>query len=531
MPTWNFAAVWEGVAEVVPDRDAVVCGDRRVSWAEFRDRAHRLAGHLASAAGAVPGDKVAIDLTNRPEYLETFYAALLLGCVPANVNFRYVADEIHYVLDNSDAKAVVAGPHQAHEVERAVERFPEARRPKLLVAGDDYEKALAAATPVDAARHEPSGDDLVFLYTGGTTGMPKGVMWRNEDLYLGLWAAARPHRPMPPDPVEGARHGNRASTVLPAAPLMHGTGLFATIAALAGAGTAVLVDRPGLDVEAIWDAVERERVQTLTLVGDVFARPLLTALDDNPGRWDLSSLRAITSSGVVFSPETKRGLLRHLDAVSIVDTLGASEGLGPKTIASASDETIAPARFRVSERVRVINEATGLDVVRGSGEVGIVAMGGHIPLGYYKDPEKTRATFKTIGGTRYSVPGDYATVDDDGSVQLLGRGSASINTGGEKVFVDEVELALRKHTSVADCVVVGVPDTRFGERVVALVQVADGDALDEVELSTWCRKTLAGYKTPRRFLFVDSIDRSAAGKAAHARMRELAIERLSESNA
>jgi fatty-acyl-CoA synthase len=233
----------------------------------------------------------------------------------------------------------------------------------------------------------------------------------------------------------------------------------------------------------------------------------------------------------VFSPETKLGLLRHLDAVSIVDTLGASEGLGPKTTATASDETIAPARFRISERVRVINETTGLDVAPGSGEVGIVAMGGHIPLGYYKDPEKTRATFKVIDGKRYSVPGDYATVDEDGSVQLLGRGSASINTGGEKVFVDEVELVLRKHASVADCVVVGVPDTRFGERIVALVQVTDGDALDETELSAWCRTKLAGYKTPRRFLFVDAIDRSAAGKAAHARMRELAIERLSQSDA
>jgi fatty-acyl-CoA synthase len=531
VPTWNFAAVWEGVAEVVPDRDAIVCGDQRVSWAKFRDRAHRLAGHLASTAGAAPGDKVAIDLTNRPEYLETFYAALLLGCVPVNVNFRYVADEIHYVLDNSDAKVVVAGSDQEREVRRALDRNESPSRPMLLVAGDDYEQALATATPTDPAMHRPSADDLVFLYTGGTTGMPKGVMWRNEDLYLALWATARPHRPVPPDPVVGAREGKRAGTVLPAAPLMHGTGLFATLAALAGAGTVVLVDRPSLDVEAIWDAVERERVQTLTLVGDVFARPLLTALDEDPDRWDLSSLRAITSSGVVFSPDTKRGLLQHLDGLQIVDTLGASEGLGPKTTATASDETIAPARFRVSDRVRVINEATGLDVAPGSGEVGIVAMGGHIPLGYYKDPEKTAATFKVINGTRYSVPGDYATVDDDGSVQLLGRGSASINTGGEKVFVDEVELVLRKHASVADCVVVGVPDVRFGERVVALVELANGRELDEAELSAWCRQKLAGYKTPRRFLFVDSIDRSAAGKAAHPRMRELAVKRLSEADA
>jgi fatty-acyl-CoA synthase len=527
MPTWNFAAAWSAVAGVVPNREAIVCGDRRVTWGEFLDRSTRLSWHLA-AQGLTAGDKVAIDLTNRPEYLETFFGALLLGCVPLNVNYRYVVDEVHYVLDNADAKAVIAGPDQVKSAKRAAKRIQKPWRPHVLEVGDEYERALASAVAPDREPHVPSGDDLIFLYTGGTTGMPKGVMWRNEDLYLGTWTVSRPNRPEPPDPVTAAEQGKRAGTLLPVAPLMHGTGLFVTLGALTGGGTVVLIDRAGLDPVAVWDAVEREHVATLTLVGDVFARPLLAALDANPTRWDLSSLRAITSSGVLFSPETKRGLLEHLTSLSIVDTLGASEGLGPSNTARATDRDIAPARFRISERIRVVDEHTGRDVMPGTDEVGIVAMGGHLPMGYYKDPEKTAATFKMLDGKRYSVPGDYATVDGDGVVRLLGRGSASINTGGEKVYPDEVELVLRKHASVFDCVVLGVPDERFGEKVVALVEVTDGHYLDEPELKMWCRTKLAGYKTPRRFLFVDTIERSAAGKAPHPKLRAYAIERLAE---
>jgi fatty-acyl-CoA synthase len=524
---WNFAAAWEGIAGVVPDREAVVCGDRRVTWGEFAARARRLSWHFA-AQGAEPGDKVAIDLTNRPEYLETFFAALLLGCAPVNVNFRYVADEVHYVLDNSDARIAVHGPDQAKAITRAVKRIQKPWRPRLLEVGDAYERAIAEATPPDRPPWEPSGDDLILIYTGGTTGMPKGVMWRNEDLYVGMWSVSHPTRPEPPDPVQAARAGRRTGIMLPVAPLMHATGLNVSLATLAGGGTVVLIDRPGLDPELVWDTVERERVENLTLVGDVFARPLLAALDANPGRWDTSSLRGITSSGVLFSPETKRGLLAHLAGIGIVDTLGASEGLGPSNTARADDEMIEPARFRISGRVRVIDERTSRDVTPGTDEIGVVAMGGHLPIGYYKDPERTAATWRVIDGRRYSIPGDYATVDADGTVRLLGRGSASINTGGEKVYPDEVEVVLRKHPGVFDCVVLGVPDERFGEQVVALVQVAEGHYLDEAEVRAWCRRKLAGYKMPRRVLFVDAIERSAAGKAPHQKLRAFAIEQLGE---
>ena len=477
------------------------------------------------------GDRVAIDLTNRSEYLETFYAALKLGAVPVNVNFRYTATELHYLLDNADAKAVVHGPEFTTVVEAAVSRIEEPGRPLALEAGAPYERAIAASAPAgESSPRPPAGDDLIFLYTGGTTGMPKGVMWRNDDLYVALWVSAHPGVPDPPDPLEAARAGKRAATLLPAAPLMHGTGLFSALAALSGGGTVVLIDRLGLDPALVWDTVECERVQSLTIVGDVFARPLLDALDTEPDRWDLSELRAITSSGVLFSPDVKRGLMTHVRQLTIVDSLGASEGLGPRSAARADDTTIAPARFAVNDRIRVISEETGRDVAPGSEEVGLVAIGGRIPLGYFKDPDKTAATFRVFDGARYSVPGDYATVGADGTVKLLGRGSACINTGGEKVYPEEVEAELTKHAGVSDCVVVGVPDPRFGERVVALVQIADGHALDEAELAAWCRARLATYKSPRRVLFVESLQRSAAGKAHHQELRALAVELLASES-
>ena len=350
-------------------------------------------------------------------------------------------------------------------------------------------------------------------------------MWRNDDLYVALWQMGRPGSE-PPDPVAAVRDGKRAGTCLPACPLMHGTGLFITLSTLSGGGTVVLVDEPGLDAARVWNEVERNAVQVLTIVGDVFARPLLAALEADADRWDLSSLRAITSSGVTWSPETKAGLLRHLPQVTLLDSLGASEGMASRQAATADDAEIKPARFAVNDRVKVFREDTGDEVTPGSDEIGLLAVGGRIPLGYWRDPDKTAQTFRTIGERRYSMAGDYAQVDDDGTIRLLGRGSACINTGGEKVYPEEVELVLRKHPSVFDCVVVGVPDARFGEAVVAIVQVADGHALDEPELDGWCRSNLAGYKKPRRFLFVDSLDRNAAGKANYGVLRRLAEERL-----
>ena len=522
MPGWNFAAVWQAIAVEVPERDALVCAGRRRSWAAFDERASRLATHLHQA-GLRPGDALAIDLLNRPEYLETFFAALKLGCMPVNVNYRYLADEVHHVLDDSQARACVHEPALAQVVHEAAGRQPERDRPLLLEVGDPYEAALAAASPQGEWRSRPpDGDDVILLYTGGTTGMPKGVRWRNDDLYVALWEISRP-RTEPPDPVAAARAGKRAGTALPACPLMHGTGLFIAISTLAGGGTVVLIDQPGLDPALVWHEVERWHVAVLTFVGDVFARPLLAALDAEPGRYDLSSLRAITSSGVAWSPDSKAGLLRHLPDVTLIDSLGASEGLMSRSAATAGSE-LGPARFAVDDRVRVLDEATGRPVAPGRGAVGLLAVRGRLPLGYHRDAEKTAQTFRVVDGVRYSIPGDHATVDADGRVRLLGRGSACINTGGEKVYPEEVELVLRGHPAVLDGVVVGVPDERYGEIVVALVVARDGEHVDERELSGWCRARIAGYKRPKRLLVVDSLERSAAGKANYPRLRRQAIE-------
>ena len=519
MSGWNFAAVWDSVAQAAPDRIAVVCSDQTRTFAELEDHAARLA-HRLSTAGVGAGHTVAIDLVNSCEYLETFYAALKLGAVPVNVNFRYGVEETRYLLADADARAVVTEDRFAGTVHAAVDLL-DGPSPLVLELGPAYLDALGG--PRTTTEHIPGGDDLIFLYTGGTTGMPKGVMWRNDDLYVALWQMGRPGTE-PPDPLLAVRAGKRAATTLPACPLMHGTGLFITLSTLAGGGTVVLIDEMGLDPQRIWDEVDRHQVAVLTIVGDAFARPLLDALDHSRATWSLESLRAITSSGVTWSPEVKRGLLQHLPTITLLDSLGASEGLMSRSAARAEDKEIAAARFAVNERVRVLTD-DGREVVPGSDEVGMVGVGGRIPLGYYKDPEKTAKTFRTVNGVRYSIPGDYATVDADGTIRLLGRGSATVNTGGEKVYPEEVELVIRRHAAVDDCVVVGLPDARFGEMVVAMVVTRDVVAEDA--LRAHCKNEgLAGYKTPKRVVMLDTMHRAPNGKADYQLLRAIAAERL-----
>jgi len=528
MSGWNFAQVWESIAREVPDRPALICGDRGVTWGELADRSARLASHL-HAAGVRPGDRVALDLTNVPEYLETVFAALRIGAAPLNVNYRYLADEVRYVLANSGAAALVHAPEYAAVVGEAIAGLPADARPVTLETGAPYEAALAAAAPMGPWQaRTPDPHDLILLYTGGTTGMPKGVMWRNDDLYVALWQSNRPGT-LPKDPVAAVRAGKRAGTALPACPLMHGTGLFIALSTLAGGGTVVLIEETGLDAVRVWSEVERNQVSVLTIVGDVFARPLLAALDAEPDRFDLSSLRAITSSGVTFSPDAKTGLMGHLPGVTIIDALGSSEGIMTRSEAKGADD-VKPARFAVNERVAVLDEDTGEPVEPGSGQVGLMGVTGPIPMGYWGDDEKSRATFREFGGKRWSIPGDYATVEPDGSITLLGRGNACINTGGEKVYPEEVEVVLRDHPAVDDCVVVGVPDDRFGEMVVGVVAPPPGITLDEAELDAFARGRLAGYKRPRRYVVVDDLARSAAGKANLRYLRDLAAEHVGRTS-
>jgi 3-oxocholest-4-en-26-oate---CoA ligase len=532
----SFARAWQTVAALAPERIAIVCGDRRLTFGEFDDRAERLA-HVLREQGVGPDDKIAIMCVNAPQYMEAFYAAQKLGAVPVNVNYRYVGAELAFLLENSDAVALVFHDDFAATVADALDALAPTQRPRVLLqvahtggidalgGARDYEHAVAAvAAQEPASTRDPSGDDLIFLYTGGTTGYPKAVMWRSDDLYVSLWQMARPGTE-PPDVATSINAGKRAATLLPACPLMHGTGLFIVLSTLSGGGTVVLLDTARLDADGVWAAIEREAVQVCTIVGDAFARPLLSALEADPEAHDLSTLRAITSSGVTWSPETKRGLLALLPNVTLIDSLGASEGIMTRTETRADDD-IAPARFKAGERIVVVTDDG--DIVRpGDERVGMLGVGGPIPLGYYKDPEKTAATFRTVAGRRYSIPGDYATVDADGTIRLLGRGSACINSGGEKIYPEEVELALRSHPDVFDCVVVGVPDDRWGEMVVALAEFAPGVTVDEAALAAHCRATLAGYKVPKRFVGVESLQRSPAGKADYKLLRNVAEEALS----
>ena len=531
MASESFAQAWSTVAALAPERLAIVCGDRRVTFGDLACRAGALA-HSFFDDGLRPGDKVAIELVNSPEYLETFFAAQLLGCVPVNVNYRYVDQELAYLLDNSDAAALVYHDEFAPTVANAVAQRTSSAPLALYQVRHDgdgsltagarrYDEVVAtyAAMPEWLPPHVPGGDDLIFIYTGGTTGAPKAVMWRSGDLATALWQMARPGTE-PPEARLTIERGRAAATVLPACPLMHGTGLFIALSTLSGGGTVVLIDTPRLDAAAVWSAIERESVRVLTIVGDAFARPLLVALDAEPDRWNLASLSAITSSGVTWSPENKHRLLEHLPGITLIDSLGASEGLMSRNEArSAAD--VRPAGFAASERVVVVAD-DGTLCEPGDGRIGLLGVGGPIPIGYYKDPEKTAATFRSVGGKHYSIPGDYARIEADGIVTLLGRGSACINTGGEKVYPEEVELVLRSHPTVLDCVVVGVADDRWGEMVVALVETANTDDFDEDAVAAHCRERMAAYKCPKRFVTLETLGRSPAGKADYTHLRGIA---------
>jgi fatty-acyl-CoA synthase len=366
-----------------------------------------------------------------------------------------------------------------------------------------------------------------MLYTGGTTGMPKGVMWRQDDLFRALGAPYNPR--LTEDPVDysvvEAGIAENGIVGLPACPLMHGTGMFTQLILLTAGGSTVVMESRTLDVVEILDAIEREKVNQLVIVGDAFAKPILRELDANPGRWDLSSLFMIASSGVMFSEESKQGLLRHAPQMMIVDAFSSSEALGMGQSVSTAGGAAQTAKFMVGERTKVITE-DGRQVEPGSGELGKVAVGGFQPIGYYKDTEKTAATFITFEGKRYSCPGDWATVEADGSLTLLGRGSVCINTGGEKVFPEEVEEVLKTHPGVRDAVAVGVPDEKFGEAITAVVESAPGTTVDAGDLIAHVKSKLASYKAPKRVLSVETIGRAPNGKVDYKRLKALAADRV-----
>lgn len=531
---WTFADVWELIAADQPDAPALIHGGAQRTWAELDARASALANAFVEN-GAAPSDKVAQYLYNGNEYLESVYAAFKARMVPVNTNYRYVDDELVYLWDNADVVAVVFHGSFAERIDRLRVRVPRVRgwywvddgtgpMPEWAVP---FEAAASAdRTPTSATSAPRDGSDLLLLYTGGTTGMPKGVVWRQSDLYNNfsetLWRD-------PPEPdaeaVLGRVRARRGPIGLPACPLMHGTGLFSAMQQLCQGGAVVTLASRRFDAAEVLDAVEQHRVSILTIVGDAFGRPILSALQGQPGRWQLDSLKVVVSSGVMFSTETKAGLLDVLGRIRIVDAFSSSEAMGMAQSVSSRDVQGQTARFVVGERTRVITD-DGVDVAPGSGQTGRVAVGGYQPLGYYKDRDKTASTFIEMEGRRYSMPGDYATVDAEGVLTLLGRGSLCINTAGEKVFPEEVEEVLKRIPSVVDAAVVGIPDERFGEIVVAVVESSEPESLDEELVIAYVKENLASYKAPRRLLTIDTIGRAANGKVDYRRLRAHATDVL-----
>jgi 3-oxocholest-4-en-26-oate---CoA ligase len=541
---WSYANVWEPIAAAIPDRPAQIQGDRVQTWAQFDRRANALGRHFIDL-GLTRQSKVGAYLFNCPEYLETYYAAFKAALAPVNTNYRYVADELIYLFDNADAEAVVFHASFAPTVDAIRGRLPKVRA-WIAVAepghpvppfAEDYDAIVAASEGQVLPPWGRSNDDLLILYTGGTTGMPKGVMWRQEDLFFVLGGAGNFFLGTPPasHPEEAAARvlaaiaaGDQVSgpqTTLAAAPLMHGTSQFTAIIGLtAGGAVASLPSRGHFDANEVWSEVERLKVNAISIVGMAFAQPMLAALDANPDRWDLTSLRRIGSSGTVWSMENKQGLLGHLPGCQIFDSLGSSEAVGMGASASGADATAETAKFMVTPNSACFTE-DGRRVEPGSGERGMLAVSGYLPVGYYKDPEKTERTFKIFEGRRWSVPGDWATVEADGSLRLLGRGSQVINTGGEKVFPEEVEEAIKRYPGVVDAAVVGVPDPRFGERICAVVDVGDAAAPSLAELAEHVRQSLARYKAPRE-LVIAPIQRAANGKLDYKAVRAEALKAL-----
>jgi acyl-CoA synthetase (AMP-forming)/AMP-acid ligase II len=537
---FNLADLWERVADTVPDHLALVCGDRRMTFAETDERATRLA-HALHARGIGPGHHVALYLYNGVEYLEAMIAAFKLGAVPINVNYRYVEEELRYLLEDADARAVVSHAEFVPKLAAIASSLPKLH---TLVIVDDgttpagtiaragpgstlrYEDALAAASPQrDFA--DRSADALYVLYTGGTTGMPKGVMWRHEDVFFGAMGGAGGGGAPITTPEEVAERCLHSRTkCVPACPFMHGTAHWMAFSALFTGGSVIIPAARHLDPLALWQLIATEQANFLVVVGDAFARPLVDVLDTPAGSvLDLSSLRVLLSGGAILSPSVKAALLERLPAVLVVDGYGASETGGQgQSVSVAGGEIPSAPRFTVNDETAVLgNDLRPLP----AGVVGRLARRGHIPLGYYKDVRKTAATFPVVDGVRWSVPGDHAVVEPDGSITLLGRGSVSINTGGEKVYPEEVEAVLKAHEAVFDAVVVGVPDERWGERVVAVVQPRPGAEPTLPDLQDHSRAHLAGYKIPRELVLVATIERSPSGKPDYRWARAAATQHLS----
>ncbi len=535
---FNWADMFEHSVDVVPDRIALVCGPDRRTYAELDERANRLAHHLIGG-GVSPGDHVGIYGVNSIQWVEALLAVLKARAVPVNINYRYVEEELRYLFDNADLVGLVYSEEYGPRVATVRGELPLLETLVMIEDGTGadqggldavpFEQAMAAGSP-ERDFGERSGDDQVIIYTGGTTGMPKGVMWRSEDIFFSLAGGTDPFtREKVADEHQHARTAAASDgqlVMMNTPPLMHGAAFVGTMMQLFMGNRNVLI--PKFEAKEVWRTMAREGVNSVLIVGDAMGRPLIEALEEMEAdgeEVDLSAFIALSSSAAVFSPTVKDRFLARFPNLIITDSIGATESGFNGIVTVGKDNTAmkggGPTVSPGADTVVLDDELRPVEP--GSGVIGRVARGGNIPLGYYKDEVKTAQVFVTgADGRRYSMPGDFATVEADGTITLLGRGSVCINTGGEKVFPEEVEQVLKAHPAVFDAMVVGVPDERWGQRVAAIVQARDGVTPRFDELDRHCREHIASYKVPKELHLVGQIVRSPSGKPDYPWAKQLA---------
>jgi acyl-CoA synthetase (AMP-forming)/AMP-acid ligase II len=525
----NIADLFEHAVDAVPQRLAIACGDDQVTYRELEERSNQLAHYLAGS-GVGTGDHVGVYGRNSIELVEALLACYKLRAIPVNVNYRYVEAELRYLFSEAELKGLVFDRQFAGNVAALLPDYPDMSAVLAIEDGSGANLPAGAAGFATAIAGESgerdfgerSPDDIYMLYTGGTTGYPKGVLWRHEDVWRtlggGIDFASGERLADEWEQIRRGTAGPAGLVRLATAPLIHGSAQWSTLPALFAGDSVVLM--PQFDANEIWRAVQRHKVNTIVMVGDAMARPLIEAYEQE--QYDASSVIAVSSNGSIFSATVKEQYLKLLPNVIITDAIGSSEtgftGLGFVSAGTKKAEgptvTAGPSTIVIDEYNRPV----------GPGEVGRIARGGHIPLGYYKDPVKTAALFAEVDGRRYAVPGDFARVEEDGTITLLGRGNTCVNTGGEKVFPEEVEGALKSFASVFDAMVIGVPDERLGQRVAALVEPRAGHDIDLAALDAHLRTQIAGYKVPRSVWVVDQIGRTPAGKADYRWARRYAEE-------
>ena len=535
----DFASVWEMVSDLVPENDALICGEDIVTWKEYDDRASKIASAL-SEAGLGANSKAGLYLNNSNEYLIAQYAIFKVGGIPINVNYRYVEEELIYLLENSDAEAVFYHACYSSRIKEIAGSLPNIKAWIEVSDGTEskfnqslkYQDLLSQHSPMKRIHRDP--ETIYMLYTGGTTGMPKGVMYKQGEFLVYLFRTLKAMGYDVPEDlsdlesrIEASKSSNAFIRSVVGCPLMHGTGMWlgAFLPLLLG-GTAITTSNLGFDPDQLWTQVQNKKATNIVIVGDAFAKPMLDALNraaSDGNAYDISSVQVIISSGVMWSAEVKQGLLQHHD-MRLMDTMGSTEG-GMGASVTTRDNPPATAKFSLNPGVIVLAD-DGEILSPGSEKIGLIGTSGLVPVGYYKDEKKSAETFREVDGVRYSFPGDYAKLEADGTITLLGRGSNCINSAGEKIYPEEVEEALKKDALVFDCLVVGMPDEKFGQKIVAVVSTVDNQQVNEAELIENTRKIIAGYKLPKTILFTDEVQRAPNGKANYKWAKAFAEEQL-----